>query len=421
MTMYYDIVIIGGGIAGLYSAYTIMKLSPNTRFVVLEKYKKNWLGGRMNTELFYDTPIVTGAGVIRKKKDTFLMNLIRELDIPMTESKFNPHFPETFSPVDVKKVMTYLRGVYKSDKYISKDSKSVTFKQFAEPILGKEDYHRFITTVGYTDYENEDAFETLYHYGMEDNTCCWDIIHIYWKQLITQLCNSIGMKNIKTSSDVIKIQKVQNSPCQFVIETKKGTTYVCNKVIMATTIESLRKLMPTSLKNNIYHQIEGQPFLRLYGKFNKKSISIMKDFVPRYTIVEGPLQKIIPMNSDNGIYMISYSDNNNAKFLKNHLENTPENRDYFCRLIEKALGIEEGVLKLNAISDYYWPIGTHYHKPLQKNLHINREEFLYKAQHPDKGMLVVGEVVSRNQGWSEGALESVKLVLTKKWIQEKDC
>jgi hypothetical protein len=31
-------------------------------------------------------------------------------------------------------------------------------------------------------------------------------------------------------------------------------------------------------------------------------------------------------------------------------------------------------------------------------------------------MLVVGEVVSRDQGWTEGALESVKAVLDEKWI-----
>jgi len=33
-------------------------------------------------------------------------------------------------------------------------------------------------------------------------------------------------------------------------------------------------------------------------------------------------------------------------------------------------------------------------------------------------MLVVGEMISMNQGWTQGALESVKMGLTKKWIQE---
>jgi hypothetical protein len=46
----------------------------------------------------------------------------------------------------------------------------------------------------------------------------------------------------------------------------------------------------------------------------------------------------------------------------------------------------------------------------------NRDEFIDMAQHPEKGILVVGEVVSQNQGWTEGALDSVRAVLTKKWI-----
>jgi hypothetical protein len=36
-------------------------------------------------------------------------------------------------------------------------------------------------------------------------------------------------------------------------------------------------------------------------------------------------------------------------------------------------------------------------------------------------MLVVGEVVSRQQGWTEGALESVHAVLNKKWIENTKC
>ena len=106
--------------------------------------------------------------------------------------------------------------------------------------------------------------------------------------------------------------------------------------------------------------------------------------------------------------------NDNAIILKDHLENNLENRQLYSELIEKSLGITE---KLNIISikDYYWPIGTHYFEPLKNNFN-NRDNFLDEVQHPEKGMLVVGEAVSRYQGWTEGALESVKTVLTKKWI-----
>ena len=43
MTNKYDIIIIGSGIAGLYSAYTIQKMAPNLRILILEKHKNNGL------------------------------------------------------------------------------------------------------------------------------------------------------------------------------------------------------------------------------------------------------------------------------------------------------------------------------------------------------------------------------------------
>ena len=115
--------------------------------------------------------------------------------------------------------------------------------------------------------------------------------------------------------------------------------------------------------------------------------------------------------------MIAYNDNNNTIALKHHLENNAENRELYEQLLEQSLGMPEHSLHIIAIKDYYWPIGTHYYKPLNKELYKNREEFIDEAQHPEKGILVVGEALSRNQGWTEGALESVKAVLTKKWIQ----
>jgi protoporphyrinogen oxidase len=65
-THFYDIIIIGSGMAGLYAAYNIQKLSPTTSFLILEKHKKQWIGGRTSNETFYGTTVVTGAGIGRK-------------------------------------------------------------------------------------------------------------------------------------------------------------------------------------------------------------------------------------------------------------------------------------------------------------------------------------------------------------------
>jgi hypothetical protein len=129
-------------------------------------------------------------------------------------------------------------------------------------------------------------------------------------------------------------------------------------------------------------------------------------------------QKIIPMDANKGVYMIAYSDNFNALLQKKYLENTLENRNLYCDLLEESLGIPKGALKIIAIKDYYWPIGTHYYEPL-KGPYRTRNEFVNKAQHPENGMLVVGEVVSRYTGWTEGALKSVEAVLTKKWVKDE--
>jgi len=229
-----------------------------------------------------------------------------------------------------------------------------------------------------------------------------------WRKMVMKLYDKIGASHFKFSNNVTSVIKVGE---KFLIKTEENNAqYACNKVILATTISSLRKLLP----NPIYKDIEGQPFLRVYGKFSKRSIPFLKEYVKGYTCLPGPLQKIIPMNPDTGVYMIAYSDNKNALLLKDK----EDNKELYCTLLERSLGMPENSLHLIAIKYFYWPIGTHYYKPLNRQVYKTRDAFIDVAQHPQEDMLVVGEVVSRNQGWTEGALESVKAVVSKKWIKE---
>jgi hypothetical protein len=413
---YFDIIIIGSGMSGLYSAYNIKKYSSETSFLVLEKYKKNWIGGRTSNEIFYGTEIVTGAGVGRKDTNPLLIKLMKEIDINYKEDKSIMNYSTLFQPIDIIKIIDKLRIEYKKHPELH----NKTFKEFFINILGADLYKKFILSSGYTDYENADIYETLYNYGMDDNKGGWTVLYIPWKKMVQKLYNKIGKDHFKFSSDVTQIKKIKNNPCLFEIKTDNNKIYYANKVIVATTISGIKQLVPgASNKNSLYQQIHGQPFLRLYAKFDTKSAEIMKKYVSSYTIVPGPLQKIIPMNSDKGVYMIAYSDNDSAIALKNNLENNFKNRKFYSELIEKSLGIPHGSLHIIAIKDYYWPIGTHYYEPLKGNFE-NRDDFVYQAQHPEKGMLVVGEAISRYQGWVQGALESVEAVLTSKWVKT-DC
>ena len=291
----------------------------------------------------------------------------------------------------------------------------MTFSEFAKNKLGKSIYSLFKISAGYTDYENADIFDTLYNYGMDDNEGDWKSLIIPWKELVLKLCHEIGPDRIKYKTNVIKIDEMKSTILDkplFKIETDKKT-YFCHKVIVATNINGILKLVPGANKaNSLYQQIQGQPFLRVYAKFPEKSAQIMKQYVPFNTIVPGPLYKIIPYSDD--VYMIAYTDNDGALFLKPHLENNIQNRMFFERLLEQSLEIPPNSIHITAIKDYYWPIGTHYYTPLKG--FTSREQFIDIAQHPMENMLVVGEAVSLNQGWTEGALESVHSVLNKNWI-----
>lgn len=412
---YYDIIIIGGGIAGLYSALKIKNYNLNKRFLILEKNSKKYLGGRVGNDKFYNTKIVTGAGIGRKKKDKLLLSLLRYFNFPIITNNVKPNYSLKLNVLDVNNIMKQLKN-----EYIKNNKPSTTFKQFALKYLGYEKYKDFILSAGYTDFENEDVYETLYHYGMDDNSCCWESFSVPWSDLINSLYREIGESHFLFNNEVKKIEynidKKDNSSYIYnykVITNKNITGYKCNKIIVATEIKTLQKIFNLP----IYREICSQPFLRLYSKFSQKSIPILKEYVKGYTFLPGPLQKIIPMNPDNGVYMLAYNDNKNTEKVIKILEYKNNVKKYLANLLKKSLDIPDiEEIKIDALKVYFWEQGTHFYLPLDKKKFISREKFIYQSQHPYNNIIVVGEVVSRNQGWVEGALESVKEVLTKTWL-----
>lgn len=394
--MLYDVIIIGAGIAGLYAATRLRKrMGPHARILVLEKHKRRWLGGRADNEMFQGVSVVSGAGIGRKGKDRLLMKLLEEYRIPHSEFTISKQYARTIrEPVNTRAVIQHLRQTFEKDP---RKWQGKSFKQFAVAVLGEQVYNSYMVCAEYTDYEHADVYETLYMYGLEDNESGWKGVKIPWDILIDKMAKNV---DIQYSRDVIRVLPIASD--YFIVETEDERRYDCVKVVVASTITSLRKLFP---RHGVYKEIEGQPFLRLYGKFDKRSAEIMNREVPKMTIVPGPLRKMIPMGQ--GVYMIAYTDNKSAEQMKEYLTNTLENRETLCRMMEKALGIEAKTLKMTAIRDYYWPVGTHYYKPRQ---YVDEPygKFLVNAQHPMEGVTVVGEVVSKNHGWIEGALESVE-------------
>jgi hypothetical protein len=403
----YDIIIIGSGIAGLYSAYKLKTAFPNARFLVLEKSDKSWMGGRTGNVSFYGSSVVVGAGIGRRDTNPLLISLMRVCGIPRKGFRGIINYVHGFEPLNIMKIMGHLKSEYRKHPEL----RHLCFRDFFLRVYDVSTYNHFVDTVGYNDYAKADTYETLYNYGFDDTISGWQGFYVPWKTLVNTLYDKIGASHFRFGQNVVSLNPVSvDGGHGYEIVSENGNVFRTTHVILATTIEGIKQLVPgATRRDSLYRQIHGQPFLKLYGKFDRASSRVLQGYLEgHYTIVPGVLQKIIPVNSDTGVYLIAYNDNDGAIAVKGRLDNTAKNRAYYCREIEKGVGIPPYSLNLLAIKGFYWEIGTHYFEPLRTEQYANRGEFLRAAQHPQDDILVVGECVSQYQGWVEGALESVE-------------
>jgi len=365
-----NIVIIGGGISSLYSAYLLKKNYPKIKYTIIEKSDE--CGGRVRMSNLGDVELPTGAYFTRVDKDRILMKLLKDLDI-----KIDPYVLDidySFKESDIDKLVNKLKKAL--PKY---DRSKVKFKEFAKDVLGK-DYDNFINMMGYTDFENADINDTLFNYGLDDNIPGYKIVNVDWSKLVDKLVSFIGSENIVFNTEVKSIKEKNGG---FLINSK----YKCDGVIIGVTINVLKNL----LDNKIYNQIESQKFIKVFAK--SKDLDIDK-----YTVVDSEIRKVIPIKDD--VYTIAFSDNKDAVSIKS------KNNNYFEELLSSHFNKD---IKITNVKKFFWEEGTHYYKPLPIE-YKSRKEFIKEAQHPKDNIWVVGEVVAEKQGWVEGALSSVEKI-----------
>jgi len=381
----FDYTIIGAGIAGLYCALLLSIKYQEKKIQILEK--NNYIGGRVLVEKFCGKDVVIGAGVGRYGKDKNLQALLERYNIPV-----NPYDSKKshvgFEPVDVYKMA--------KDMEKKKLDLNKTFKQNFIHLYGNKLWERFELSTGYTDFADADVLDTLNHYGFEEYKNDMKYFSVNWNMLKDRILGELKKNRvtIQKDIDVSNVRKV--GPNKIVIEaykTRSGTKKVfeTRNVIFATNLPGLHSYVSPKYEKYITSQIVCQPFMRMYVKVGDEI-----DSIKNYTIINNFLQKIIPMGDK--IYMMSYSDNKQASNLNNM------NVDIIRKKLEELFDVN--VCK---IAKYYWPCGTHYYKPLK--YFKDREEFLNIAQHPEENVFVIGDTVAFDQGWVEGALDSVRRLI----------
>jgi hypothetical protein len=375
----YDFIIVGGGIAGLYFA---MKCEGTS--LLLEKADR--LGGRTHDIKFgsKNVGISLGAGIGVADSDDLLIQLMNDVDLP-----YHTFYMDVFS----ERCQKILMKLYDNSRLIAD---GMSFMDFMNKVLTKEEIEIYIHDNGYTDFHDADARTTLYNYGLIENCSKYIAISLNWTDLINKMSKDC---NYLLSHDVLSIKGKHPN---FTVVTNKGE-FKSKNVVIASTISTIRSLLPMP----IYNRVQSHPFMRIYAEFTPKYTAIMKKLFPKITVVGDKVHIIIPMKDN--VWMIAYTDGSDAELINSELEGVNKKAQkiaiaekYLNRAITAAdaASIDEKI-KIKDLYVAFWKEGVHFYTP-------GEEVDFYEIRNPRKGIYVVGEAVAYSQGGCNYALETVE-------------
>ena len=433
----YDIVIVGGGISGIYSMYNLKKKYPKLKVLLLEKEDR--FGGRVysfNTKVDnIDYVMDLGAGRIGHHHK-LMVSLIKELklekymfNIGNTENyiEYNKKTKEVSDKSEYKK--KYEKMLYKlfNNAKIDNLSKIFLIKHYLNEILIK-----FLPKSIYKFIENSFEYKNkLFHLNAYNaiNYFKYDYNHNSKFFIMTNGLSSIINAMLSNISQNKKYKVKKNSYVNNIIYNNETSNYninfkennityniTCKHLICALPRCDLIKfkiLNPYLRELNTINEISKVRIFEIYNKTlhaNGKEEMWFKNI--KKTTTNEEVQFIIPINPETGLIMSSYNENLSTK------------ENYWNNLYKKGTNILKVKLreKLNNlfriynivipeskyIKFYYWRSGVACWK---KNVdsHYISQKILNLMPH----FYICGENYSNYQAWCEGALESSESVLNK--------
>ena len=462
-TLIYDVVIVGGGIAGLYSAYRLLQKNPNTKLLLIEKQSD--LGGRIFT--YHDKTMTVEAGAGRfAKTHTYLWELLRELDL---ETKAVP-ISGGFSYIPTGNNGRVENGPEKEIAEIVTASKretraylqSVLFFDYAKRILGAKRANHIVHSFGYYSelvvMNAHDAIvlmqtlenDTFYSLSgglsqiierLEKRIRSYSHVRILVGTKVEQLLlptkhtqNSVrsrdrvqgskktistnatkkhrnggGVRNTrKTSSRFVRHETAVRNEYQLVLG--DGSSVFSRSCIFAVPKQALEKLSAFRPIRPLLRYIACGSLCRIYSQFSTENMDLIHKLYETKVTTNNDLRMIIPIDEKKGIVMISYTDNKYADMWHEMEQKEDGIRSIdtkIAELVHDTLNISlPRPLKTKV---FYWKCGVGYWKVGANSANISKRII---RPFPRHDVYVCGEHYSeKNQQWMEGAFETSEKVI----------
>ena len=384
--------ILGGGIAGLYSAYQLLKRNPDRTLILLEKEKR--LGGRIHTYVDKQMTVDAGAGRF-SKNHTLLLELLKELHLDKKilpiSSSFEVAEP---SPYNLKFVLGKIIAFSKIDPI--HDLVNLSFIHYARLVVSKEEVQFIEDSFGYYTelvvMNARDAIELLLQ--LNDD---FFILKDGLSQLIDKLVQRLQLyPNVEIRyEEVLSIQQLNT---QYRIRTNKNTytTPYCICTLPSNVVKKLAFFRPLA---PLLRYITTAPLCRIYSILDNKQFKNL----PKMT-TKTPLRMIIP----SGHIVMFYSDNKYAMYWQDIYEKQGiygVNRA-LTYYVKELLNID---VKPKHTKVFYWHDGVGYW-----TVGAHKEMIAQQLQNPFPNFYMCGEHYSTTfQQWMEGSLETSKKVVDR--------
>ena len=329
-----DIVIIGGGIAGIYSMYNLQKIYPKLKVLLLESNDR--FGGRVYT---YKTKVDNvdysmdlGAGRLGHnhlliKELLYELNLEKDI-INIPNNKSYIHIENNVAKDESglrNKLMKLLYNLLNSKKIKSLKNDYLQrfyFNEFLEKFISKKLVKQLSNVFEYSsDIYDLNAYDSIKYFKNDyPNNTPYFILKNGLSSIINNMISKIihnkynfANKNYKLKKNsIVKDIKLNNNNNNIQYNIKyynkkldKTINIKCKHLIAAR-----KRLIKFDILNpykNILNSINDINLLRIFEIYDTKD-DVWFNNIGK-TVINNEIQFVIPINSNNGLIMSSYCDN----------------------------------------------------------------------------------------------------------------
>ena len=395
----YDIIIVGGGISGLFLAYKLM----NTKLNILLIEGSDRYGGRIHT-IYKDSYFYESGASRFCNKHNKLLTLIDELGLKQDIIEIPKEFDMIIHNKKIKiNIYNYFKKVLLESKEYKKEYlENITFFQLIINVYDFDTAELIKNVFGY-DSEllnlNAHAAIAMFKKDLFDDKAVYYLLKNGLSSMINKLVEVLEYSPYVTLNKKEELIEIEDD----VIKTKKGLKYNYEKLILTIPKESLKKI--EYLKDiKELESVRNIKLLRIYMKYSKIWFKDIKR-----TSTNNYLRQIIPVDYDNGLIMVSYTDGYYGDML---MKLYNRGKDELIKAVHKEIHELFGIKppEPDEVHVEYWENGCHFWDTGED---MNKVYDKILKPLDDKELYICGESYCKRQAWMEGSLAMCYDVIKK--------